>query len=100
MTTTTDPAARRALAFALETTRHSADTAEPWDAGTALDTPSLDQVWSLNTLVSERPVPELSLEDVEAELEKRFAGRRYASAAFWHEPDGDRMAAAAKERGW
>jgi ribosomal protein S18 acetylase RimI-like enzyme len=97
--TTSDPGAG-ALTFALETTTRSADSSEPHPGGVVLDTPSLDQVWSLNTVVFRSPAPDVSFDDVERLLEERFAGRRYASAAFWDGQTGERMAAAAKERGW
>ena len=88
------------LAFARETQSRCADSARPFEHGVVLDSPALDAVWSVNTLIFTAPEPSLSFDDLVALMEERFAGRRYASAVFEDERTGDRMAAAAQAIGW
>ena len=89
-----------ALAFVRETVARCADHRTAFEHGVVLDTPSLDAVWSLNAMVFDRPAPALAFEDLVAQLEERFPGRRYASAALEDESTGDRAAEGARAAGW
>ena len=88
-----------ALAFGLETMARCADVVEEWEHGTLLRSPSLDQVWAINTAIAVGPPPDLSFDDVDRLLDERFPSR-FSSAVFEEGEHADRIEAAARERGW
>jgi GNAT superfamily N-acetyltransferase len=89
-----------ALAFMRDTRAACADRVEQDARGTIFVTPSLPNVYSLNTLVVEDPQPDLDLDAVEALLGERIGTTAWASALIADELAGERLEAEARERGW
>src|SRR5687768_424744 len=89
-----------ALAFMRDTVAASADAREDHPWGTLFVTPSLDSVYALNAVLVEQAMPDLTLADVEALFDERFATNRFASAVLQDEPTGERLEREARERGW
>ena len=88
------------LAFERETLTGSADTVEEHPLGALVLTPSLDAVWSLNALIVAGAPPTLSLDDIEAVFDERFAGHRFASALIHDDATAAGIEREARERGW
>jgi ribosomal protein S18 acetylase RimI-like enzyme len=88
-----------ALAFARETFSRCADETEAWEHGVLLRTPSLSQVWAINSAIAVGPPPDLSFAEVDALLDGHYAGR-FSSAVLEEGEHADRIEAAARERGW
>ena len=89
-----------ALDFGRETLMRCVDEAEPWEHGHLIRTPALDQVWSLNGVIVERPAPGLTLTDLEALLDEQFARGRFASVVLEHEATAERIEPDARSAGW
>jgi GNAT superfamily N-acetyltransferase len=89
-----------ALDFGRETLMRCVDEVEPWEYGRIVRTPALDRVWSLNTVLVERPAPGLTFDDLDGLLTEQFGGRRFAGAVFEDEATAERLEPAARERGW
>ena len=88
-----------ALAFGRETMARCADRVDEWEHGVLLRTPSLGEVWAINSTIAVGPPPPLTFADVDALLDREYPGP-HCSAVF---EDGEPTAAieaGARERGW
>ena len=89
-----------AVAFGRETLRRCADRTDEWEHGILLRTPSLEQVWTINSAIAVGPPPpELSFGDVDALLHREYPGR-YSSVVLEEGAPAEAIEAGARGRGW